>query len=200
MANNQAARTATINRKTSETNISLYLNLDGKGNADVDTGIGFFDHMLKSFAKHGLFDLKVKVQGDLIVDCHHTIEDVGIVLGEAIKKALGDKVGIKRYGNFFLPMDETLILCAIDLSNRPYLVFDSEFKSDSVGYFDTQMVKEFFYAISYSASMNLHIKKMWGENDHHIIEAMFKAFAKALDEAVSKDSRITNVLSTKGSL
>lgn len=200
MANNQSARTATINRKTSETDISLYLNLDGKGNADVDTGIGFFDHMLKSFAKHGLFDLKVKVQGDLIVDCHHTIEDVGIVLGEAIKKALGDKVGIKRYGNFFLPMDETLILCAIDLSNRPYLVFESEFKSDSVGYFDTQMVKEFFYAISYSASMNLHLKKMWGENDHHIIEAMFKAFAKALDEAVSKDSRITNVLSTKGSL
>lgn len=200
MANNQAARTATINRKTSETDISLYLNLDGKGNADVDTGIGFFDHMLKNFAKHGLFDLKVKVQGDLIVDCHHTIEDVGIVLGEAIKKALADKVGIKRYGNFFLPMDETLILCAIDLSNRPYLVFESEFKSDSVGYFDTQMVKEFFYAISYSASMNLHIKKMWGENDHHIIEAMFKAFAKALDEAVSKDSRITNVLSTKGSL
>lgn len=200
MANNQSARTATINRKTSETDISLYLNLDGKGNADVDTGIGFFDHMLKSFAKHGLFDLKVRVQGDLIVDCHHTIEDVGIVLGEAIKKALGDKVGIKRYGNFFLPMDETLILCAIDLSNRPYLVFESEFKSDSVGYFDTQMVKEFFYAISYSASMNLHLKKMWGENDHHIIEAMFKAFAKALDDAVSKDSRITNVLSTKGSL
>ena len=200
MANNQSARTATINRKTSETDISLYLNLDGKGNADVDTGIGFFDHMLKSFAKHGLFDLKVRVQGDLIVDCHHTIEDVGIVLGEAIKKALGDKVGIKRYGNFFLPKDETLILCAIDLSNRPYLVFESEFKSDSVGYFDTQMVKEFFYAISYSASMNLHLKKMWGENDHHIIEAMFKAFAKALDEAVSKDSRITNVLSTKGSL
>ena len=200
MANNQSARTATINRKTSETDISLYLNLDGKGNADVDTGIGFFDHMLKSFAKHGLFDLKVRVQGDLIVDCHHTIEDVGIVLGEAIKKALGDKVGIKRYGNFFLPMDETLILCAIDLSNRPYLVFESEFKSDSVGYFDTQMVKEFFYAISYSASMNLHLKKMWGENDHHIIEAMFKAFAKALDVAVSKDSRITNVLSTKGSL
>lgn len=200
MANNQSARTATINRKTSETDISLYLNLDGKGNADVDTGIGFFDHMLKSFAKHGLFDLKVRVQGDLIVDCHHTIEDVGIVLGEAIKKALGDKVGIKRYGNFLLPMDETLILCAIDLSNRPYLVFESEFKSDSVGYFDTQMVKEFFYAISYSASMNLHLKKMWGENDHHIIEAMFKAFAKALDEAVSKDSRITNVLSTKGSL
>ncbi len=200
MANNQSARTATINRKNSETDISLYLNLDGKGNADVDTGIGFFDHMLKSFAKHGLFDLKVRVQGDLIVDCHHTIEDVGIVLGEAIKKALGDKVGIKRYGNFFLPMDETLILCAIDLSNRPYLVFESEFKSDSVGYFDTQMVKEFFYAISYSASMNLHLKKMWGENDHHIIEAMFKAFAKALDEAVSKDSRITNVLSTKGSL
>jgi len=200
MSNNQIARRATIKRKTSETEISLFINLDGKGDADVNTGIGFFDHMLKSFAKHGLFDLKLHAQGDLIVDCHHTIEDAGIVLGEAIREALGDKKQIKRYGNFYLPMDEALILCAIDLSNRPYLVFDADFKSDSVGYFDTQMVKEFFYAVSYSAKMNIHIKKMWGENDHHVIEAMFKAFAKALDEASSIDERITNILSTKGSL
>ena len=156
--------------------------------------------MLKSFAKHGLFDLKLKVTGDLIVDCHHTIEDVGIVLGEAIKEAIGDKKSIRRYGDIILPMDETLIMCAIDLSGRPYLGFESAFTADSVGYFDTQMVKEFFYAISYSAGMNLHIRKIAGENDHHIIEGMFKAFAKALDEATIKDTRIKTILSTKGSL
>lgn len=193
-------RQATISRKTSETDIKMTLRIDGKGEADVDTGIGFFDHMLKSFAKHGLFDLALHVQGDLIVDCHHTIEDVGIVLGEAIKEAIGDKKSIRRYGDIMLPMDETLILCAIDLSGRPYLVFDGTFTSDSVGYFDTQMVKEFFYAVSYGAGMNLHLRQMSGENDHHIIEGMFKAFAKALDEATMKDSRITSVLSTKGSL
>ena len=193
-------RKATIRRQTSETNIELYLNLDGTGEAQVDTGIGFFDHMLKSFAKHGLFDLTVKVTGDLIVDCHHTIEDTGIVLGEAIKQALGDKKSIRRYGDITVPMDEALILCAIDLSGRPYLVFDGTFTSDRVGYFDTQMVKEFFYALSYSAGMNLHIRQLSGENDHHIIEGMFKAFAKALDDATRKDPRITNVLSTKGSL
>lgn len=199
MAVNEIRQTS-VKRKTSETDISLYIKLDGKGDADVDTGIGFFDHMLKSFAKHGLFDLKVKVTGDLFVDCHHTIEDVGIVLGEAIKEALGDKRSIRRYGDIILPMDEALILCAIDLSGRPYLVFDSTFTSDMVGYFDTQMVKEFFYAVSYSAGMNLHIRKITGENDHHIIEGMFKAFAKALDEATMKDNRIKSVLSTKGSL
>lgn len=193
-------RQATVKRKTSETDISLFLRLDGSGEADVDTGIGFFDHMLKSFAKHGLFDLKLKVTGDLIVDCHHTIEDVGIVLGEAIKEALGDKRSIRRYGDIILPMDESLILCAIDLSGRPFLVFDSTFTADSVGYFDTQMVREFFYAVSYSAGMNLHIRKITGDNDHHIIEGMFKAFAKALDEATIKDPRIKAVLSTKGSL
>ena len=193
-------RQATVKRKTSETDISLFLRLDGSGEADVDTGIGFFDHMLKSFAKHGLFDLKLKVTGDLIVDCHHTIEDVGIVLGEAIKEALGDKRSIRRYGDIILPMDESLILCAIDLSGRPCLVFDSTFTADSVGYFDTQMVREFFYAVSYSAGMNLHIRKITGDNDHHIIEGMFKAFAKALDEATMKDPRIKAVLSTKGSL
>ena len=193
-------RQTTVKRKTSETDISLFLRLDGSGEADVDTGIGFFDHMLKSFAKHGLFDLKLKVTGDLIVDCHHTIEDVGIVLGEAIKEALGDKRSIRRYGDIILPMDESLILCAIDLSGRPFLVFDSTFTADSVGYFDTQMVREFFYAVSYSAGMNLHIRKFTGDNDHHIIEGMFKAFAKALDEATMKDPRIKAVLSTKGSL
>ncbi|MBQ4283661.1 MAG: imidazoleglycerol-phosphate dehydratase HisB [Lachnospira sp.] len=193
-------RQAEISRKTNETDIKLSLVIDGKGESSIDTGIGFFDHMLASFARHGLFDLKVKVQGDLIVDCHHTIEDVGIVLGEAIKQAVGDKKAIRRYGDIILPMDETLILCAIDLSGRPYLVFDGTFTSDRVGYFDTQMVKEFFYAVSYAAGMNLHIKQLAGENDHHIIEGMFKAFAKALDEATMKDPRIKSVLSTKGSL
>ena len=197
---NSETRQAGIHRKTSETDIDLFIRLDGSGDAQVDTGIGFFDHMLKSFAKHGMFDLKLNVTGDLIVDCHHTVEHVGIVLGEAIKKALGDKKSIRRYGDIILPMDEALILCAIDLSGRPYLVFDATFSSDMVGYFDTQMVKEFFYAISYSAGMNLHIREMSGENDHHIIEGMFKAFAKALDEACSKDARIKSVLSTKGSL
>lgn len=197
---NSETRQASIHRKTSETDIDLFIRIDGSGDAQVDTGIGFFDHMLKSFAKHGMFDLKLNVTGDLIVDCHHTVEDVGIVLGEAIKKALGDKKSIRRYGDIILPMDEALILCAIDLSGRPYLVFDATFSSDMVGYFDTQMVKEFFYAISYSAGMNLHIREMSGENDHHIIEGMFKAFAKALDEACSKDARIKSILSTKGSL
>ena len=197
---NSETRQASIHRKTSETDIDLFIRIDGSGDAQVDTGIGFFDHMLKSFAKHGMFDLKLNVTGDLIVDCHHTVEDVGIVLGEAIKKALGDKKSIRRYGDIILPMDEALILCAIDLSGRPYLVFDATFSSDMVGYFDTQMVKEFFYAISYSAGMNLHIREMSGENDHHIIEGMFKAFAKAVDEACSKDARIKSVLSTKGSL
>lgn len=193
-------RTASIKRKTSETDIAVTLNLDGTGKADVETGIGFFDHMLKSFAKHGFFDLTVKVKGDLYVDCHHTIEDTGIVLGEAIKETLGDKKSIKRYGNMLLPMDETLVLCAIDLSGRPYLNFKGEFTTDRVGDFDTEMVREFFYAVSYSAGMNLHIKQLDGDNNHHIIEAMFKAFAKALDEAVSIDPRIIDVLSTKGAL
>lgn len=193
-------RTAAITRVTKETDIAMTLNLDGSGKADIQTGIGFFDHMLNSFARHGFFDLDCKVKGDLYVDCHHTIEDTGIVLGEAIKKALGEKKGIKRYGSFLLPMDEALVMCALDLSGRPYLVFDAEFTTDRVGYFDTEMVKEFFYAVSYSAGMNLHIKQLSGSNNHHIIEAMFKAFAKALDEAVGYDSRITDVLSTKGTL
>ena len=193
-------RKADFVRKTKETDIALSLCLDGTGKSSVSTGIGFFDHMLEGFAWHGLFDLKVSVEGDLAVDCHHTIEDTGIVLGNAIKKAVGDKCGIKRYGSCILPMDEVLVLCAIDLSGRPYLAFDAEFTTDRVGYFDTEMVKEFFYAISYTAGMNLHIKVLSGGNNHHVIEAMFKAFAKALDEATVIDPRITDVLTTKGSL
>lgn len=197
---NMQARQATIHRKTSETDIELFLCLDGDGNAQVDTGIGFFDHMLKSFAKHGMFDLNLKVTGDLIVDCHHTIEDVGIVLGEAVKKALGDKKSIRRYGDIILPMDEALILCAIDLSGRPYLVFDCDLTAPMIGEYDTQMTREFFYAVTSSAKMNLHMKKIDGINDHHIVEACFKSFAKSLMEAVSINPRITDVLSTKGTI
>lgn len=194
------SRSASIERNTSETKIKLNLNLDGSGKADIHTGIGFFDHMLNSFTRHGFFDLSVDVDGDLEVDSHHTIEDVGIVLGEAIKEAVGDKKGIKRFGSFMLPMDETLMLCAIDLSGRPYFSMDFDFSVERVGAFDTEMVREFFYAVSYSSAMNLHLKKLDGENNHHIIEAAFKAFAKALDDATMMDPRITDVLSTKGAL
>lgn len=193
-------RTATITRKTKETDIFCEFIIDGTGKSEVDTGIGFLDHMLEGFSRHGLFDLKLSCKGDLVVDSHHTIEDCGIVLGSAIRKALGDKVGIKRYGSLMLPMDETLVLCAIDLSGRPYLNFDADFKVERVGYFDTEMVREFFYAVSYTAGMNIHLKVLDGANAHHMIEAMFKAFAKALDEATLKDNRITDLLSTKGSL
>ena len=193
-------RIADCKRTTKETDIALTLNLDGSGKADIDTGIGFFDHMLDGFSRHGMFDLNVRVKGDLIVDCHHTIEDTGIVLGTAIREAVGDKKGMKRFGSCNLPMDETLVLCAVDLSGRPYLSFDGEFTTDRVGYMDTEMVKEFFYAISYTAGMNLHIKVLSGGNNHHMIEAMFKAFARALDEATGFDPRITDILSTKGSL
>lgn len=194
------SRTALIERSTKETKISVSLDLDGRGRTQLDTGVGFFDHMLDGFARHGLFDLEVSVDGDLEVDCHHTVEDTGIVLGQAIREAVGDKKGIRRYGSCILPMDEALVLCAIDLSGRPYYVSDAEFTVPRIGDFDTEMVKEFFYAVSYSAQMNLHFKVLSGSNNHHICEAMFKAFAKALDAAVSYDERITDVLSTKGSL
>lgn len=193
-------RKAEYVRKTRETDISLSINIDGSGKSDIETGIGFFNHMLEGFARHGFFDLDVRVEGDLAVDCHHTIEDTGIVLGNAIKKALKGKKGIKRYGSCILPMDETLVLCAVDLSGRPYLSFDGAFTVEKVGYMDTEMVKEFFYAVSYTAGMNLHIKVLSAGNNHHMIEAMFKAFARALDEATGYDGRITDVLSTKGSL
>lgn len=194
------ARTATVNRTTKETDIALTLNMDGTGTSNINTGIGFFDHMLEGFAKHGFFDLDCKVTGDSQVDGHHTVEDTGIVLGQAIKQAVGDKKGIRRYGYFILPMDDALALCAVDLCGRPYFNFDCEFPTPMVGELDTQLVKEFFYAISYTAGMNLHIKMLDGDNSHHMIEAIFKAFAKALDQAIGMDERITDVLSTKGSL
>lgn len=193
-------RSAHCKRKTKETDIDLMFTIDGSGQSSITTDIGFFDHMLDGFARHGLFDLDVTVKGDLLVDCHHTIEDCGIVLGEAIKQAVGDKKGICRYGSCILPMDEALVLCAIDLSGRPYLSFDAEFTTNRIGYMDTEMIREFFYAISYSAGMNLHIQVLKAGNNHHMAEAMFKAFAKALDAATTKDPRIADILSTKGSL
>lgn len=193
-------RTATIERNTKETKIKATLNLDGTGKSEISTGIGFFDHMLEGFSRHGFFDLTVKVNGDLQVDGHHSVEDTGIVLGTAVKEALGDKAGIRRYGSFILPMDDALCLCAVDLCGRPYFAFDCEFPAERVGELDTELVREFFYAVSYSAGMNLHLKMISGINAHHMIEAMFKAFGKALDEAVSKDPRVEGVLSTKGAL
>ena len=193
-------RTASCTRTTKETDIALTLNLDGTGKTQIDTGVGFFDHMLDGFARHGLFDLTVKVIGDLDVDCHHTIEDTGIVLGQAILAAIGDKAGIRRYGHFMLPMDETLALCAVDLSGRPYLRFQSEFTAERIGDMDTEMIKEFFYAVSYSAKMNIHLRILDGENSHHMAEALFKSFGKALDMATLPEPRIQEAWTTKGSL
>ncbi len=193
-------RKADVSRKTGETDIKISLNIDGTGKNQVKTGIGFFDHMLTAFSKHGLFDLKCSVAGDLEVDGHHSVEDCGIVLGTAIKQAIGDKKGINRYGYFVLPMDEVLVLCSIDLCDRPYLGFEYEYKVPMIGELDTELVKEFFYAVSYSAGMNLHFKVLSNGNAHHVTEAMFKAFAKALDMATTTDPRISGVLSTKGAL
>ncbi len=193
-------RTAKTARRTKETDITASLLLDGSGTGDISTGIGFFDHMLEGFARHGFFDLTLQVKGDLHVDGHHTVEDTGIVLGTAIREALGDKRGIRRYGSCLLPMDETLVRCAIDLSGRPYLCFSADFTADRVGDMDTELFREFFYAVSYSAGMNLHLKVLEPGNNHHMAEAMFKAFARALDEASAPDLRVTDVLSTKGRL
>ena len=195
-----ADRIAKLQRKTKETDIAVTLNIDGTGKSQIQTGIGFFDHMLEGFSKHGFFDLNLSCDGDLIVDSHHTIEDSGIVLGNAIREAIGDKSGIRRFGSCILPMDESLVLCAVDLSGRPYLVFDGEFTTERIGQMDTEMIKEFFYAVSYSAGMNLHIKVLSPGNNHHMAEAMFKSFARALDEATTMDPRIQGILSKKGSL
>ena len=194
-------RTASITRNTKETQIALSLNLDGKGSYQVDTGIGFFDHMLEGFSRHGFFDLNIQVKGDLQVDTHHTIEDIGIVLGTAIKEAVGEKKGIRRYGSFLLPMDETLVMTALDLSGRSYLVMDVEIPTEKVGDFDTELVKEFMIALSSNSRMTLHFKMFHGENSHHIIEAMFKGLGRALGEAVSIDEKYRDEIpSTKGVL
>lgn len=199
-AEKDMGRQAEVIRNTKETQIRVRLALDGTGTFKGGTGIGFFDHMLEGFARHGLFDLEVEVSGDLYVDCHHTVEDTGIVLGQAIREAVGDKKGIRRYGSTILPMDEVLVLCAVDLGGRPYYRSDAEFPVERIGEMDTEVIREFFYAVSYAAAMNLHFKMLDAGNGHHMAEGMFKAFAKALDGAVSFDERITDVLSTKGTI
>lgn len=200
MKDQLAGRIAQVTRETRETKIRLQFNIDGSGDCRCNTGIGFFDHMIDGFARHGLFDIDLSCEGDLQVDSHHTVEDVGIVLGEAIQQALGEKAGIRRYGSTTLPMDDALVLCAVDLSGRPYFAFDLAFDAPLIGTMESGMVREFFYAISYGASMNLHLRQLAGSNDHHIAEAAFKAFAKALDMATTMDPRISGVLSTKGKL
>jgi imidazoleglycerol-phosphate dehydratase len=193
-------RIASIQRKTKETDINITFKVDGLGQSKINTGIGFFDHMLEGFAKHGFFDLECSVEGDLHVDGHHTVEDVGIVLGQAIKEAVGDKKGICRYGYFILPMDESLALCAVDLCGRPYLQFDCNFTTNRVGDLETELIREFFYAVSYAAGMNLHIKMLTGGNNHHMAEALFKSFGKALDMATMEEPRMKEIWTTKGSL
>lgn len=193
-------RFAVVNRKTNETDICVRINLDGTGKFDIHTGIAFLDHMLEGFCRHGIFDLDIKCSGDLQIDSHHTVEDMGIVLGEAIFKSLGDKAGIRRYGHIVLPMDDALILCAVDLSGRPYFVSDITYSVNRLGALETEMLHEFFYALVYSAKINLHFKKLAGFNNHHIAEATFKSFAKALDMAIASEERLDGVLSTKGLL
>jgi imidazoleglycerol-phosphate dehydratase len=194
------SRTARIQRKTAETDIDLELNLDGSGQSNVDTGVGFFDHMLDLLARHGALDLNVKAVGDLHVDQHHTVEDVGICFGQAVKQALGDKSGIRRYGHFTLPMEETLATAAIDLSGRFYLVFEANFATSTIGSFDSQLVEDFWHAVAANALCNLHVRVHYGRNSHHISEAIFKATARALRMAVEHDPRTSGVPSTKGTL
>lgn len=189
-----------VKRITGETDIKLFIDVDGAGEGDINTGIGFFDHMLALFAKHGMFDLKVEASGDLCVDAHHTVEDVGIVLGQALKKALGGKKSIKRYGTSHVPMDEALTMVTVDLGGRPFLVFDAPFSAEKVGEMDTELVEEFFRAVAFNGDINLHIRVLYGKNNHHMIEAIFKAFGRALDEASQFDGRIKGVMSTKGTL
>ncbi len=187
-------------RNTRETEIIVELDLDGTGEYEIDTGIGFFDHMLEGFARHGLFDLEVSVRGDTHVDAHHTVEDTGIVLGQAFLRALGDKEGISRFGYFILPMDDALVLASLDFSGRAFFAFDADLKAERLGTMETEVVREFFMGLAGGAGMNLHIRQLAGENTHHIVEAMFKAVAKAMDMASRVDNRIDGVLSTKGVL
>lgn len=193
-------RQAVIKRNTLETQIEIELNIDGEGKTEIDTGVGFFDHMLTHIGKHSLSDLKVKAKGDIHIDCHHTVEDVGIALGQALKEALGTKEGINRYGDAIVPMEEALVLCAVDLSGRPFTVVDTPFTMPSLGHFDTEMVEEFFRALCIHGGINLHIQVLRGKNNHHIIEGMCKAFAKALMEAMMINPKVKGVPSTKGML
>jgi imidazoleglycerol-phosphate dehydratase len=194
------SRTAVVERVTKETRIRLSLGIDGTGEAKVCTSVPFLDHMLDLFARHGLFDLQVEAQGDIDIDFHHTVEDVGIVLGEALKRALGGKEGIRRYGHATVPMDETLASASIDLSGRPYLCYNVPLPKVKIGEFDVELVREFFQAFANTGALNLHVNLLYGENVHHMLEGCFKAFARALDEATRRDERITGVLSTKGKL
>lgn len=194
------SRIAEITRQTAETSITASLNLDGAGRSEITTGIGFFDHMLILFAKHGFFDLNVNALGDLHIDGHHTVEDTGIVLGQALFKALGDKSGIKRYGTVFVPMDEALVMVSLDISGRPFLAFDVEIPTERIGTFDSELVEEFLRALVVHAGLTLHVRLITGKNAHHIVEGVFKALGRALDEATSRDERIVGVMSTKGSL
>jgi len=187
-------------RKTKETEIAIELGLAGAGRYDISTGVGFFDHMLEQVAKHGFMDIKLRATGDLQVDDHHTVEDVGIVLGRAIKEALGDKAGIKRYATQFTPMDEALSMVSMDISGRPFLHFEVSFTGERVGSFEVQLVEEFFRAVAFNSGITLHIRSLYGKNNHHIIESIFKGFGRALDEATAFDPRVKGVLSTKGAL
>ncbi|MCI5937445.1 MAG: imidazoleglycerol-phosphate dehydratase HisB [Eubacterium sp.] len=194
------SRRAKIERNTRETQIMVQLNVDGTGKYDIHTGIGFFDHMMEGFARHGLFDLHIEVTGDTHVDAHHTVEDTGIVLGQAFAEALGDKAGIARFGYFILPMDDALVLSSMDFSGRTYFDFEADLKAERLGTMETEVVREFFMGLASGADMNLHIRQLAGENTHHVVEAMFKAVAKAMDMASQMDGRIEGVLSTKGVL
>ncbi len=191
-------RCAKLKRATYETDISVSVDIDGTGKSDIDTGIGFLDHMLTLFSKHGIIDLMAKARGDLNVDFHHTVEDIGIVLGKCLSDALADKTGLKRYGTSFLPMDETLALVSVDISGRPFLAYDCKMNTQKVGDFDTELVEEFFRAVAFNAGITLHIKLMYGSNSHHIIEAVFKAFGRALREAATRDDRVVGLMTTKG--
>lgn len=193
-------RRACCKRETKETRIEITLDIDGTGKYNVHTGIGFFDHMLEGFSRHGLFDLDIQVHGDIEVDAHHTVEDTGIVLGQAFKEALGNKEGIARFGYFILPMDDALVLASLDISGRMYFDFEAELPTERLGTMETETVREFFMGFASGLGMNLHIRQMAGMNTHHIVEAMFKAVAKAMDQAVRVDERIQGVLSTKGTL
>ena len=193
-------RTATLKRTTKETDIEISFDIDGAGEANVGSGIGFFDHMLILFAKHGLFSLTVKAQGDLVIDGHHTVEDIGIVLGQALAKAAGDKAGIRRYGHVYVPMDEALVLVVVDFSGRPFLAFDAELGQGRIGEFDVELTEEFLRAVSVNAGLTLHVKVLAGKNRHHIVEAIFKALGRALSQSLERDPRVQGVPSSKGML